>query len=84
MLGNNGMQDDIGRCRPDSVWHSASVHRDAQSLVAAVAIEEKAMPTAKRIRMRVERPERTTLACRVFSVIQYSKVKTCQATALNR
>ncbi|KAH0826731.1 cysteine peptidase C50 [Lanmaoa asiatica] len=43
------------------------------SLEAAVAVEEKSMPTAKRIRVRVERLERAALACRVFAAVQYSK-----------
>ncbi|KAF8139773.1 peptidase family C50-domain-containing protein [Boletus edulis] len=57
----------------DNVAASASAYRDAQSLEAAVAAEDKTMPTAKRIRMRVERLERAALACRVFAAIQYTK-----------
>lgn len=64
----------VGRRRPDKAAHSASSYRDAQSLEAVVAVEEKTMPTAKRIRIRVERLERAALACRVFAAVQYSKV----------
>ena len=39
-----------------------------------MSVEEKTMPTAKRIRVRVERLERAALACRVFAAVQYSKV----------
>lgn len=64
----------VERCRLDKAGHSASSYRDAQCLEAVVAVEEKTMPTAKRIRVRVERLERAALACRVFAAVQYSKV----------
>lgn len=36
--------------------------------------EEKALPTAERIRLRVGRLERAAMACRVSAAIQYSGV----------
>lgn len=65
----------VGKDHLDAVGRSASSYRDAQSLEAAVAIEDKTMATAKRIRVRVERLERAALACRVFAAVQYSKVR---------
>ncbi|KAF8556865.1 hypothetical protein OG21DRAFT_1495257 [Imleria badia] len=56
-----------------NVAASASSYRDAQSLEAAMAIEDKTMSTAKRVRVRVERLERAALACRVFAAVQYSE-----------
>jgi separase len=58
----------------DRYWVSASSYCEAQSLEAVVAVEEKTMPTAQRIRARVERLERAALACRVFAAVQHSKV----------
>ena len=45
-----------------------------------MAAEDKTMPTAKRIRVRVERLERAALACRVFAAVQYAKVGWARAT----
>ena len=59
---------------------SASAYQDAHSLEATVAVEDKTMPTAKRIRVRVERLERAALACRVFAAVQYAKVGWARAT----
>ncbi|KAF8842467.1 hypothetical protein BDN67DRAFT_965802 [Paxillus ammoniavirescens] len=57
----------------DNIPASASSYCEAQSLEAVVAVEEKTMPTAQRIRARVERLERAALACRVFAAVQHSK-----------
>ncbi|KAF9225675.1 hypothetical protein BS17DRAFT_749997 [Gyrodon lividus] len=57
----------------DNVLASANLYCEAQSLEAVVAVEEKTMSTAQRIRARVERLERAALACRVFAAVQYSK-----------
>ncbi|KAF9233396.1 peptidase family C50-domain-containing protein [Melanogaster broomeanus] len=57
----------------DNFSASASLYCEAQSLEAVVAVEEKTMTTAQRIRTRVERLERAALACRVFAAVQYSK-----------
>ncbi|KAG9309980.1 peptidase family C50-domain-containing protein [Chiua virens] len=57
----------------DNIPASLSYYHDAQGLEAVVSVEDKTMPTAKRIRARVERLERAALACRVFAAVQYSK-----------
>ncbi|KIK92250.1 hypothetical protein PAXRUDRAFT_830139 [Paxillus rubicundulus Ve08.2h10] len=57
----------------DNVPASAGSYCEAQTLEAVVAVEEKTMPTAQRIRARVERLERAALACRVFAAVQHSK-----------
>ncbi|KAG1731550.1 peptidase family C50-domain-containing protein [Suillus lakei] len=57
----------------NNVLGSASFYCEAMSFSEASPPEDKALPTAERIRLRAGRLERAAMACRVSAAIQYSR-----------
>ncbi|KAG1788751.1 peptidase family C50-domain-containing protein [Suillus plorans] len=57
----------------NNILESASFYCQAMGLSEASPPEDKALPTAERIRLRVGRLERAAMACRVSAAIQYSR-----------
>ncbi|KAG1823730.1 peptidase family C50-domain-containing protein [Suillus subaureus] len=57
----------------NNILGSASFYCEAMGLSEASPPEDKALPTAERIRLRVGRLERAAMACRVSAAIQYSR-----------
>jgi hypothetical protein len=53
---------------------SASFYCEAMGLSEASPPEDKALPTAERIKLRVGRLEHAAMACRVSAAIHYSRV----------
>ncbi|KAG1775528.1 peptidase family C50-domain-containing protein [Suillus placidus] len=57
----------------NNILGSASFYCEAMGLSESSPPEDKALPTAERIRLRVGRLERAAMACRVSAAIQYSR-----------
>ncbi|KAG2081359.1 peptidase family C50-domain-containing protein [Suillus cothurnatus] len=57
----------------NNILGSASFYCEAMGLSEASPPEDKGLPTAERIRLRVGRLERAAMACRVSAAIQYSR-----------